>query len=202
MQKLLNFLSGMFSGADDAKGPPKQSILNKPDDDVIPPESNLATTPEKPTDVAELEVQFPEYLGLSSEYKNLILERILKTGHNPLTRGYPRDTSNDETDFVARNLLARDMLWTSRRDDNEAIRNNIEDEAAKLLELNLRLADLAHSHFPSEHLRILYSKRKDWQNAARVMDVEFQLGSSDQMWVEERQPDWEKKRARVSKNGY
>jgi hypothetical protein len=202
MQKLLNFLSGMFSGADDAKGPPKQSILNKPDDDVIPPESNLATTPEKSTDVVELEVQFPEYLGLSSEYKNLILERILKTGHNPLTRGYPRDTSNDETDFVARNLLARDMLWTSRRDDNEAIRNNIEDEAAKLLELNLRLADLAHSHFPSEHLRILYSKRKDWQNAARVMDVEFQLGSSDQMWVEERQPDWEKKRARVSKNGY
>jgi hypothetical protein len=202
MQKLLNFLSGMFSGADDAKGPPKQSILNKPDDDVIPPESNLATTPEKSTDVVELEVQFPEYLGLSSEYKNLILERILKTGHNPLTRGYPRDTSNDETDFVARNLLAREMLWASRRDDNEAIRNNIEDEAAKLLELNLRLADLAHSHFPSEHLRILYSKRKDWQNAARVMDVEFQLGSSDQMWVEERQPDWEKKRARVSKNGY
>ncbi|HIF43893.1 MAG TPA: hypothetical protein EYQ67_07105 [Dehalococcoidia bacterium] len=202
MQKLLNFLSGMFSGSNDAKGPPKQSILNKPDDDVIPPESNLATTPEKSTDVVELEVQFPEYLGLSSEYKNLILERILKTGHNPLTRGYPRDTSNDETDFVARNLLARDMLWTSRRDDNEAIRNNIEDEAAKLLELNLRLADLAHSHFPSEHLRILYSKRKDWQNAARVMDVEFQLGSSDQMWVEERQPDWEKKRARVSKNGY
>ena len=30
------------------------------------------------------------------------MERILKSGGNPLTRGYPSDTSNDQTDFVAR----------------------------------------------------------------------------------------------------
>lgn len=202
MQKLLNFLSGLFSGTGESKGASEQSVINKPEDDGIPPESNHTATPEGPDDYSEPEVQFPEYLGLSSEYKNLIVERILKSGGNPLTRGYPSDTSNDQTDFVARNLLARELLWASRRDENEAIRINVEDEAAKLLELNLRLADVPHSHFPSENLRILYSKRKDWQNAARVMDVEFQLASSEQWWAEERQADWEKKRARISKNGY
>jgi len=202
MPKLLKFLSNLFSGANDVKSPSEQTVINRPIDNPISPESNLTPTPKEPADFSEPEVKFPEYIGLSSEYKSLILGRIFKVGGNPLTRGYPSDTSNDETDFVARNLIARELLWASRRDENRAIHINIEDESARLLEINLRLSDGSHAHFPTENLRILYSKRKDWQNAARVMDAEFALASNERWWDEQRQADWEKNRARISKNGY
>jgi hypothetical protein len=91
---------------------------------------------------------------------------------------------------------------TSRRDENKAIRVKIEDEAARLLEINMRVCDAVSIHFPSEHLRILYSKRKDWENAARVMDTELQLAQTQDYWDEKRQAEWEKNRERIRKQGF
>ena len=87
-----------------------------------------------------------------------------------MREGYPEDTRSDESAIVDRNVLSRELLWASRRDENKAIRVKIEDEAARLLEINMRVCDAVAVHFPSDHLRILYSKRKDWENAARVID--------------------------------
>ena len=126
-----------------------------------------------------------------------------------MREGYPEDARPDLSAIVDRNVLSRELLWASRRDENKAIRVKIEDEAARLLEINMRMCDAVTIHFPSDHLRILYSKRKDWENAARVMDTERQLMDSELQRAhtqdysdERRQADWEKNRERIRKQGY
>ena len=56
--------------------------------------------------------------------------------------------------------------------------------------------------FACDTLRILYSKRKDWADAARVMDSALEKGKVQHYWNEALQAEWEKKRARISKHGH
>jgi hypothetical protein len=157
------------------------------------------------------EVAFPDHLGLSEEYKDLILQRIDRPGPGALMNGYPTDECSDGDTYVDRNLLARELLWASRRDENASISISLGDEAARLLEINVQQADDVSSDiidaysrvaFPCDTLRIFYSKRKDWANAARVMDTMLEKGKSSPHWNEDSEADWENKRAKIKNQGY
>ena len=146
------------------------------------------------------ELAFPQHLGLSQEYEDLVLQRIIRIGPGRLMSGYPADEDSDESTIVDRNVLAKELLWASRRDENASVSVNLGDEAARLLEINLKQDD--DPSFACDTLRILYSKRKDWANAARVMDCALEKGKVQHYWTEDLQAEWEKKRARISKHGH
>ena len=230
MQKLFESIAGLFGRTkvrqDSPTGPTQH--------ETSAPSSQLQTTPKDANDQELVSTDprrtseainciFPADIGISDEYQKLILERATKGGGGVLREGYPEDARPDLSAIVDRNVLSRELLWASRRDENKAIRVKIEDEAARLLEINMRMCDAVHIHFPSDHLRILYSKRKDWENAARVMDTERELLDSalqlprDQDYQDERrqaawdeweknrerrQAEWEKNRERIRKQGY
>jgi len=170
-------------------------------------QERVSTDPQRTSEASN--VIFPAGLGISEEYQKLIIKRAAKGGGGVLREGYPEGARPDLSAIVDRNVLSRELLWASRRDENKAIRVKIEDEAARLLEINMRMCDAVTIHFPSDHLRILYSKRKDWENAARVMDTEQQLMDSELQRThtqdysnERRQAEWEKNRERIRKQGY
>ena len=114
--------------------------------------------------------------------------------------GYPSDESFTEETIVDRNLLARELLWASRREENTHISVNLEDEAARLLEININQDE--DPQYACDTLRIFYSKRKDWHNAARVVDRAIETGSGQDYWNDEMQAGWEKKRERIRKQGF
>ena len=209
IQKLFESIAGLFGGKkvrEDSPTEPTQYETSAPspqvqtaNKDANGPE-RVITDPQRTSEASN--VIFPVDIGISEEYQKLILERATKSGGGSLREGYPEDTRPDLSAIVDRNVLSRELLWASRRDENKAIRVKIEDEAARLLEINMRVCDAVTIHFPSDHLRILYSKRKDWENAARVMDTELQLAHTQDYWDDERQAVWEKNRARIRKQGY
>ena len=216
IQKLFESIAGLFGGTkvreDNPIGPTQyetsalSSQLQTSNKDANGQEP-VSTDPQRTSEASN--VIFPVDLGISEEYQKLILERAAKGGGGVLREGYPEDSRPDLSAIVDRNVLSRELLWASRRDENKAIRVKIEDEAARLLEINMRMCDAVTIHFPSDHLRILYSKRKDWENAARVMDTERQLMDSELQRAhtqdysdERRQTDWEKNRERIRRQGY
>ena len=77
------------------------------------------------------ELAFPQHLGLSQEYQDLVFQRIIRIGPGRLMSGYPADEDSDESTIVDRNVLAKELLWASRRDGNASVSVNLEDEAAR-----------------------------------------------------------------------
>ena len=162
-------------------------------------------------------INFPAHLGLSENYKELIQDRLNDKGGRLLT-SYPSDDMTDDDTCVDRNILSQQLLWASRRDENSSIKRNLENEVIKMLELNIKYHD---APYPFDALRVLYSKRKDWENAARVLDEEFLFYQTEwgkkefalgedgeyapkypQETISKYINDWERKRERVRKYGF
>ncbi|MCL0031675.1 hypothetical protein M1N55_06570 [Dehalococcoidia bacterium] len=162
---------------------------------------------------------------ISDNVKKLVFQRVKQTKGNSFPNDYyPVDEKNDIDTFVDRNVIGDGLLWASRQDENSSAKSEIENEAIRLFEINLQMVfseldkkikdegenfsidqnkewHLMGYDFPAEKLRIVYSKRKDWVNCLRIVDLAIKIGDMFKSEkLEQMNSNWLVKREKIAKN--